>query len=234
MPTVAPKKEVERVLAPAGTFPARVFKFMNLGTRFQEYKGQLKDYPDTLINISWELPTELNKFTVKKEDGSEEEVEKPFAVSREFTLSMGKKSNLRPFVEGIIGTQLTDDEAYNFDLEELLGKACLITIAHRKSEKNGNTYANVISATPLIKGMEMPEAVNEQRIFNVNDSSLEDIEALPEWLRDKVKESDEYKERFDPATAERRANIEEELKKRGVSNEDKYPEEEINPEDIPF
>jgi len=229
MSTKANKPQATRTIAPAGTHVARVFKFMNLGTRFQEYKGVQKAYPDTLINISWELPTELNKFTVKKEDGTEEEVEKPFAISREFTLSMGSKSNLRPFVEGIIGTSLSDDEAYNFDIESLLGMTSLITIAH-KVASNGNTYANVISASPLIKGMEEPPQVNESAIFDVNKATEEQIEALPTWLKEKVYESDEWKNRFDKDTADRRKDIQDTVDKlRGVK-----PEEEITDADIPF
>ena len=234
MPTTAPKPQGgERVLVPSGTHQARVYKFMNLGTRFQEYKGQLKEYPDTLINISWELPNETHKFTVRNEDGGEDvEVEKPLVISREFTLSMGKKSNLRPIIEGIIGTVLTDEEAYTFDLESILGMTCLVTVSHKEAS-NGNTYANLVATAPLVKGMVTPDAVNEQVIFDVNTASLDEIDALPDWLRSKVIESDEWKERFDPTVKEKRTEIEEELKKRGV-NTDNSSDEEIGPDDIPF
>ena len=223
----------ERVIANAGTYPARVFKFMNLGTRLQEYKGQLKDYPDTLINISWELPTELHSFTKKNEDGSETTEEKPLVISREFTLSMGSKSNLRPIVEGIIGTSLTDDEAYNFDLEQLVGMTSLVTITHRVAN-NGNTYANVASTAPLIKGMEVKEAVNKPIIFDVNTATEEDIEALPAFLKEKVYASDEYKDRFDKETANRRAEIQNQIDEMRGVNSSAGADTEINPEDIPF
>ena len=233
MPTTAPKPEGgERVLAPAGTHIGRVYRFMNLGTRFQEYQGKTKDYPDTLINITWELPTELHEFTKKSEDGTETTIEKPVVVSREFTLSMGSKSNLRPIVEGIIGATLKDEEAYNFDLEQLVGMASLVTISHKESQSNGKVYANVISTAPLVKGMEAPTPVNETEIFDVNTATQEEIEALPQFLKDKIYVSDEYKDRFDRATAEKRAEIQEEInKRRGVEPEQS---EEINPEDIPF
>lgn len=222
----------ERVIAPAGTFPARVCRFMNLGTRFQEYQGQLKAYPDTLINITWELPTEIHEFTKKNEDGTETTEEKPIVVSREFTLSMGKKANLRPIVEGIIGTQLTDDEAYDFELENLLGMASLITISHKEAS-NGNIYANVISTAPLIKGMTVPEAINKKVIFDVNLATKEEIDALPQFLKDKVVISDEYKDRFDPETLARRAGIQEEIDKRRSVLPD-YSNTEITKEEIPW
>jgi hypothetical protein len=59
---------------------------------------------------------------------------------------MGKKSNLRPFVEGVIGTGLSDDEAYAFDLEDLLGRACPLNVVH--AEVGDNIYANIHSASP--------------------------------------------------------------------------------------
>jgi hypothetical protein len=212
MPTKATAPTKTFTLTPAGTHVARVFKFMNLGTRYQEYKGEMKDYPDTLINISFELPNELNTFTVKNEDGTEEKVEKPFAISREFTLSMGPKSNLRPIVEGIIGTPLTDEEAYAFDLESLVGMTCLVTIAHKKSKDGDRTFANLVSTAPLMKGMVAPEAFNKPVIQNVNDMTVEEIEALPEWLANKMKVSDEYKRKIGkvitPNTGEKVEQIE--------------------------
>lgn len=226
MPTLAPKPEVTRTIAPAGTHVARVFKFMNLGTRRQEYQGKPKDYDDTLVNISWELSNELNEFEVEnKETGQKETVTKPFAVSREFTLSMGPKSNLRPIVEGIIGTTLSDDEAYNFDLESLVGMACLVTVAHKKSKDGERTYAKVVSTAPLVKGMEAPAAINTPKIFDVNVAPLEEIADMPEWLREKIEVSHEYKARVKSLS-----------NKVALKEFDKpeYPTDDIDPSDIPF
>jgi hypothetical protein len=57
---------------------------------------------------------------------------------------MGQKSNLRPFVESFIGTSLDDDEAYNFDLEDLLKIRSLPNQYARKSwEAPPNTRENI-------------------------------------------------------------------------------------------
>lgn len=233
MPTTARVPQNTYPLAPAGTHVARVYRFMNLGTRFQEYQGVMKDYPDTLVTFTLELPNELNKFTVKNEDGTEEEIEKPFVISREFTLSMGKKSNLRPFIEGIIGTTLTDEEAGNFDIETVVGMTCQATIVHKQSKSDPDRkYANLVSVAPLMKGIEAPAQINETQIQDVKTMTEEEIEKLPEFLRKKIKDSDEWKERFDPATQNKREEIREELEKRGVVQPKQS--EEINPEEIPF
>jgi hypothetical protein len=211
MPTLAPVGGEKKAwpIAPSGTHVARVYKFMNLGTRIQKYMGVEKDYPDTLVTFTLELPNELNEFTVKKEDGTEEKVSKPFVISKEFTLSMGAKSNLRPFVEGIIGVKLTDEEAKVFDIETLVGMTCLATVTHTKSKTDPNkTYANLTSVSPLVKGMVAPEQVNPSVIQDVKTMELEDIDKLPEFLQVKMKDSDEYKRRvgtiFTPNTG--RAN----------------------------
>lgn len=202
MATIAPvpaKKEYP--LIPEGTHVGIIYKFMNMGTRYQEYKGALKDYPDTLISFTIEIPDAQHEFTFKKEDGTEEKVMKPLVITKEMTLSMGSKSKLRPFVEGVIGTRLSDDEAAAFDVETLVGKACLVSIVHRTS-KEGRVYANINATSPLIKGMEVPQQYNKNDIFDVNLVSEEQIDALPEWIKEKVIVSDEYKKRFSGLTEE--------------------------------
>lgn len=225
MPITASKPESNYKLAPAGTHIARIFKIIHFGTLPYEYQGEQKTAK--FIRLYWELPTEIDKFTYKKEDGTEEEVEKPFAVSREFTLSMGSKSNLRPIVEGVIGTALSDDEAYAFDFENLLGKDSLITITHKKSADGSRTYANVTGTMPLMKGQIAPAAVNQAKIYDVNTISEEEVGEVPEWIREKMTESVEYKARF--------------LKKAGNTDVpypdgpvDDFTKEELDKSDIPF
>ena len=197
MPIKAPTMSTQdKPLVPEGTHLAILYRVMNLGTRLQEYMGKPKEHKDTLVTLTFEFPNERSKFTAKNEDGTEEEVDKPLVLSREFTLSMGPKSNLRPFVEGIIGVKLLDEEAYAFDLEDLVGKSCLVTVNHRESKTNGKTYANVTSTAPLMRGMTVPEQYNTSSVFDVNTASREVIDALPEFIRKKIEDSDEYKKRF--------------------------------------
>lgn len=234
MPTTAPVKQTTYKVAPEGTHVARVVRFINLGTRFQEYKGERKAYPDTLVRFTLELPNELDEFEYEdKETGEKKQVSKPFVISREFTLSMGSKSNLRPFVEGVIGTSLTDEEAGAFDIETLVGKACQATVKHVKSADGSRTYANLNTTAPLMKGVEAPAQVNESIIQDVKLMSDEEIDKLPDFLQEKIKASDEWKERFDEETQNRRKEIGEQIKGM-VGTRAVQPEEEINPEDIPF
>lgn len=179
----APKQPQNKVLAPAGTHLATCIGLIQVGTVKTEYMGEEKWIEK--VRLTFELPTELHVF-------KEGEEPKPFVVSMEFSHSMGPKSNLRPIVEGIIGVDLKDEEAYSFDLEELLGKPCLITIAHQES-KAGNKYILIKSTAPLMKGMEVPKQINPSRILTYEKWDAEYFNSLPDFIKDKMKESKQYR-----------------------------------------
>ena len=173
-------------LTPAGNHVARLYQIVHIGTVKDSYMGEEKETDK--IRLAFELSNERKVF-------NEGEEPRPFSISREFTFSMGTKANLRKFVEGMHGVALHDEEAAGFDLEQLLGDACLLSVVHKESA-SGKTYALIQGASPLPKGMDAPAQVNEGRLIDVNTATQEEIEALPEFIRDKMKSSKEYDERF--------------------------------------
>lgn len=207
MPITAdkPNNSQEYELVPKGTHVARVYKVIYLGTQKIEWQGETKELKK--VRLYWELPNEKKTYTT--EDG--EEKEGVLSISREFTLSMGGKANLRPIVEGIIGTALQDEEAYSFNMEELVGKACLIRITHKKNKAGDREYAIVESTSELMKGQECPKQVNDSVIINAGNITKEDLEKLPDYIKEKIESSPEFKNR-------------------GIE----YPSDEIDPADIPF
>jgi hypothetical protein len=134
------------------------------------------------IRLTFDLCNETKVF-------KEGEEAKPFSISREFTYSFNVKGNLRAFIEGMIGTKLHDDEAYGFNLEDLLGDPCLLNVVH--TEKEGNVYSNIQNASPLPKGMKAPELVNETRSIDINSTPANVIDELPEFLKKKMYASEE-------------------------------------------
>src|SRR4030081_3124464 len=150
---------------PAGNHVARLYEIIHIGTIPTTWQGQEK--MTDKIRLTFELCNEKKEF---------KEGEKPFSISREFTYSWGTKGNLRPFVEGFIGTKLHDDEAYTFNLEDLLGDVCLLNVVH--TEKDGNTYSNIQGASPLPKSMKAPELFNVGRSLDINSTPWSEIEAL--------------------------------------------------------
>lgn len=204
----------KRELAPAGTHRAVLYKVVNLGTLKTEWEGKEKD--SHKIRLYWELSDEKVKY---EKDGETKEA--PFSVGRKLTFSMGDNSHLYPIVQGITGG-LTEDERWNFDIESLLGTPCLLTVVH--DEYNGNRYAKVTGATQLPKGMEAPVQVNESTVIDVRKLSKEDIDALPDFMADDMRSSNEYHVRFDAPRGDVEAP-----KPAAVAEA-----QAIKPEDIPF
>lgn len=192
----------------AGTYPARCYSMIHIGTIEENILGQTKKLEK--IRITWELPTELKVF--KEDDGK-----KPYSISKEFTLSMNEKATLRKFLESWRGKSFTKEEI-PFDVTKLIGKPCLLSIIH-KTAKNGNTYAEISSVSTLPKGMTCPAQINPSFEFTYNPFSLEKFDSLPDFLKDKIKQSDEYKFAITP-------HVTEAIASQAMDNED--------PDDLPF
>ena len=83
-------------------------------------------------------------------------------VKRRFTLSMNAKANLRKFIESWRGKKLTDDEAGDFELFDLIGANGMLSIVHAASDKGG-TFANIDTIMRLGKGVTKMVAENYKR-----------------------------------------------------------------------
>lgn len=169
----------------AGAYCARCFSMIHIGTIEELVMGQLKKM--NKVRVTFELPTELKVF-------KDEEGEKPYVISKEYTLSMHEKSTLRKHLEGWRGKAFTEEEASSFDVTKLLGKPCTINVIHKVSEKNGNKYAEITSISPVMKGMVVPDQINENYEFNYDPFIASKFDQLPQYLRDKMVKSDEYRE----------------------------------------
>lgn len=180
----APIQETKEFqLCPAGTFPARVVQLVHLGTADWYGKGEKKNN----VRVTFELPT---KLMAKNEDGKE----LPFFISKEMSFSMYKEAGLRKITHACMNAALTDSEAEAFDVDEIVGKACLINVIHKagKGDNADKTYANFESASPLVEGMEVAEAVNPLVIFSLDDFKQDVFDNLYSYVQDKIKKSDEY------------------------------------------
>src|SRR5688572_19399201 len=66
--------------------------------------------------------------------------------SNSFTPSVNEKANLRKFLRGWFGRDLTKTELEEFDTETLLGKPAQLVVVHQ--HKDGEVYANIAACTP--------------------------------------------------------------------------------------
>lgn len=168
---------------PAGTYIARCFSMVHIGTIAETYQGESK--LQNKVRISWELPTETKVF--KEEAG-----EQPYTLGKEFTLSLNEKATLRKFLESWRGKAFTEDEAKSFDVSALLNKPCMLNVIHKVSQKNGKTYAEIASVSPMMKGIACPEQISETFMFGYDPFEQWRFDALPDYLKDKVRTSVEY------------------------------------------
>lgn len=167
---------------PAGNYVARCTSMVHIGTILESFEGSEKEL--NKIRITFELPTELKEF--KQGEG-----EKPYLVSKDFTLSLNEKATLRKYLESWRGKAFTEEEAKGFDLEKLLGVPATVNIIH-KTSKGGKNYAEIASITPMMKGLTCPPQFNPTFVFSHENFDQEKFDMLPEWLRKKIKTSKEY------------------------------------------
>lgn len=167
-------------LPPAGTHVARCFSIIDLGTQATPFGETRK------IRITWELPDEVAVF--KEENG-----EQPFVVSKEYTLSLYEKANLRHDLEAWRGKQFNESELKGFDISKLIGVPCLLAVVHKTTDK-GKTYANISSVSSLAKGMTCVKQVNPSVEYSINDGDNAVYKAFPEWLRTKISGAQEWGE----------------------------------------
>lgn len=182
----------EFTLVPAGTYAARCYSMVHIGTIEEEYMGQKKML--NKVRITWELPTELKVF--KEENGPQ-----PYSISKKFTLSMYEKANLRKFLESWRGRGFSDDEAKGFDVSALIGVPCMLSVIH-KTSKNGKVYADVSAVSTLPKGMTVPKQINESFEFSYENFDESKLQKLPEFLRNEIVSSEEYKAIKNPSHTE--------------------------------
>jgi hypothetical protein len=166
-------------LAPEGTYIARCFKIIDLGTQSTEWKGETKHRPKVLI--SWELLDPEAHMS----DGQ------PFAVSKRYTASLNEKADLRKDLQAWRGKRFTDDELAGFDLKNVLGAYCQIQITHDEGN-NGTTYANIDA---IMSTREKPEPVNKAVYFDIHEPDLELFESFSERLKEQIQQSPEWQQR---------------------------------------
>lgn len=209
-----------RELVPEGNHVARLYEIIYVGeinTNFKDDQGN--DKWQEKVRLTWELPNITREF-----DGEE----KPMVISREVTFSLYRSekqtATLRTIANALIGTPLKDEEAEVFDIDDLLGKTCMLQVIH--NEYKGTNYAKAEGFGSIPTGMVVPEQVNKSRVLNVRTATQEEIDALPEFLAKKIQGSKQYHVRFEAPRSNVTNGAEKVYEKHGV--------EEIGPDDIPF
>jgi hypothetical protein len=134
---------------PSGTWPAICTRFIDIGTQKTQFQGETKMQHKVIL--TWEL----------RDDDAVMSDGRPFTISQRYTWSMSEKATLRKHLEGWRGLAFTDADfgPGGFDLQNVLGKSCLINVVH--AVKDGKTYANIAGISRMPKGMTATPATND-------------------------------------------------------------------------
>lgn len=165
-----------------GVYVAVCVGVVDLG---EQYNEKFKKYSND-VRFIWELVGE----TVEA-DGET----MPRQLSRTFTVSTSKKSNLRGFLSSWNGRQYSDEEFGEADLFDQLGRPCQLNVVLSDSGE----YANVDSAIPLPKGM--PAPATDTALLRWDMDAWDDgaFDSLPDYLKEKIMQSTQYQKSHLPA-----------------------------------
>lgn len=159
--------------APIGTHVARCIRLYGIGTHTSEYQG--KENTREQLIVGWELPSE------SMDDGQ------PFIVHKFYTLSLGEKANLRADLEAWRTKPFTPEELHGFDLENVLGKCCLVSVIPKASGK-GVRVGGLMS---LPKGTTLPPAHNKVWSYWLEEHTDEKFSQVPKGFQKMILESHE-------------------------------------------
>lgn len=161
---------------PAGSHIARCIAVVSLGTQPSDlYPAAYK------VLITWEVPDEpvlINNERV------------PMTISKEYTLSLGKKANLRKDLEGWRGREFTAAELQGVAVEKVLDQVCMLSVVHKQSSK-GSTYAAITSISRPPKGIQCGARYHELVHYEIEQGKDDTYRKLPEFIRKKIDQCEE-------------------------------------------
>ena len=156
---------------PQGTHAAVCYMVADIGMQMTTYGAKHK------VVIGFEIPEQIIEY--KDKDGND--VKKPMIINNFYTASLSSKAILTGDLEGWRGRAFTPEELAGFDLFNVLGKPCVITVVH--NIVGDKTYANIKSVGQVMKGMEVPPAT---RLLKYSPDEKGQYKDLPEWIQKKI------------------------------------------------
>ena len=165
-------------------YPGRVVQVLDLGVQPQKpYQGQDKP-PCHEIMLTYELAEEF----MKDENGDDLE-DKPRWISETlpfYGLQADKSKSTKRYAS------FDPNGDFDGDFAKCVGTPVNITIVN--NAVGDKIYENVgnVAGMSAKKAANLPELVNKPKVFDLDNPDLEVFNALPEWLREKIKSNLTY------------------------------------------
>ena len=184
--TAKSTKISEFYLVPPGSYLARCYRILDLGTQKTLYKGT-ESYKHQVM-LTFEVHGDDDEGKALQTSKGE-----PLSISKNYTFSMNEKSNLRKDLESWRAKKFpSDSEANKFDLKNVLGVWGLVAVIH--TDKSDKVYANIDSIMKVPDQMKknLPEGFNPLSMFDLEDPDMSIFETLSERIQEKIKSSPEW------------------------------------------
>lgn len=137
--------------------------------------------PREQIYLRFEIPAKRIDY---EKDGKQ--LSGPQVIGNAYTASMGKKANLRKLIQNWYSMVFTDQQAKDFYLGDLLGKACMLNVVITKGS-NEVEYSNIGSISALPEGVPIPKAELPLLMYDPERTDAHDVlDKLPQWMREKI------------------------------------------------
>ena len=168
-----------------GTYMGVCIGVVDIGEQTSTF-GTKTDTKDRILFVI-EFPSETIEI-----DGER----KPRQLSKEVTKTNSEKGTLKALISAWTGKTYTEEELIEFELFDLLGQPCMVTVS---LSANGN-YSNISNIVQFPKGFPAPKTETQPYTFDMDDWNDEQFGALPEWIQNKIKKSTQYQKEHAPDT----------------------------------
>jgi hypothetical protein len=115
--------------------------------------------------------------------------DKPFSITKTYTMSLHEKSNLRKDLISWRGKPFTQDEITVFEPKKLLGVCAQLNLIE------SGEYINIASISPVAKDYKAPAPVNPPVYFSLVPEEFDQsvFDSFSDYLKAKISASPEYK-----------------------------------------
>ncbi len=163
-----------------GVYPGICIGVVDIG---EQQSAKFKKYQDKVILI-FEV---IDEFVTVEEDG--QQVQKPRWLSREYTKSLDKKSNLMQTLRAWFNLP-ADIDMEAFDMTELVCAGCQLSV--EMVERDDKRYNNIGAIIGLPKGMKLGNPISVTFIYDMDAPDDEVFVKLPSWIQDKITGSTQH------------------------------------------
>jgi len=152
-------------------------QIIDLGEQTSEWEGNVKILPKCYVRF--EVPSQRHTWT----DKDKIEHEGPMIIGKTYTVGLGEKYTMRMHFEGWRGKAFTEAEKKGFEIRQMLGQACQLSVTHKPKPGGSGTYAKIDAIMALPEGVVAPEPENDLFYYDSESGNYDD---LPKWAKEKI------------------------------------------------